>query len=192
YEKLDAEVARLQKQSELLDARIGELSMNSVNALPLNVRVLERARIEDSPIRPKKALVLLASLMFGCLGGLGLAMAREWQDARLRQPEEIPAILGTPVVSVVPRINPRLSPVTRGQIVHLDARSPVAESYRSIRTSLKLGNAADAKTILVASPTPGDGKSTSASNLAIAFAQAGERTLLIDCDLREPVQHMVF
>ncbi len=192
YARLEAEVQRLQRQSETIDARIGELSVDAGNALPLNVRVLERARISRSPIRPQKPLVLLAALMCGCLGGLGLAMMREWQDARLRQPEEIPTILGTPVVSVVPRINPRLSPVTRGQIVHLDPRSPVAEAYRSIRTSLKLGHGADAKTILLASPTPGDGKSTSASNLAIAFAQAGERTLLIDCDLREPVQHMVF
>jgi capsular exopolysaccharide synthesis family protein len=68
----------------------------------------------------------------------------------------------------------------------------VAEAYRSIRTSLDLGDARSAKTILVASPTPGDGKSTTAGNLAIAFAQAGDRTLLLDCDLREPVQHLIF
>ncbi len=192
YAKMDAEAEHLRKQTGQLDTRMGELEMTSVNALPLNVRVLEPARIEDSPIKPKKALVLLAALMCGCLGGLGLAVMREWQDARLREPEEIPGFLGTPVVSVVPRINPRLSPVTRGQITHVDSRSPVAEAYRSIRTSLKLGQASDAKTILLASPAPGDGKSTTASNLAIAFAQSGERTLLIDCDLREPVQHMIF
>src|SRR5690606_33707151 len=105
YARLEAEVQRLQRQSETIDARIGELSVDAGNALPLNVRVLERARISRSPIRPQKPLVLLAALMCGCLGGLGLAMMREWQDARLRQPEEIPTILGTPVVSVVPRIN---------------------------------------------------------------------------------------
>jgi capsular exopolysaccharide synthesis family protein len=77
-------------------------------------------------------------------------------------------------------------------MVWLDGRSPVAEAYRSIRASLHLGAIGSVKTILVASPARGDGKSVTASNLAIAFAQAGERTLLIDCDLREPVQHLIF
>src|SRR4029079_8558980 len=55
-----------------------------------------------------------------------------------------------------------------------------------------LGAFRDAKTILMASPMSGEGKSTSASNLAIAFAQAGHRTLIVDCDMREPVQHLIF
>jgi capsular exopolysaccharide synthesis family protein len=102
------------------------------------------------------------------------------------------SLLGMPVIATVPRINNRLSSVARGQIVRLDARSPVAESYRSIRTSLNLGASGGGKTVLVTSPTPGDGKSTTASNIALAFAQAGDRTLLIDCDLRGPVQHLIF
>jgi capsular exopolysaccharide synthesis family protein len=124
--------------------------------------------------------------------GIGFATLREYQDARFRSPEEIPHLLGVPLIGVVPRISRRLSPVDRGQVLRLDSRSPVAEAYRSIRTSLDLGDARSAKTILVASPTPGDGKSTTAGNLAIAFAQAGDRTLLLDCDLREPVQHLIF
>jgi capsular exopolysaccharide synthesis family protein len=76
--------------------------------------------------------------------------------------------------------------------VRLDARSAVAEAYRSIRTALHLGSNVICKTLVVVSPSAGEGKSTTASNVALAFAQAGERTLLIDCDLREPVQHMIF
>jgi capsular exopolysaccharide synthesis family protein len=97
-----------------------------------------------------------------------------------------------PLVGAVPQINRSLSPAERGQVLKLDSRSPVAEAYRSLRTSLYLGDGRSAKTILLASPSRGDGKSTTAANLAIAFAQAGERTLLLDCDLREPVQHLVF
>jgi capsular exopolysaccharide synthesis family protein len=71
--------------------------------------------------------------------------------------------------------------------------SESAEAYRTVRTALFFGAAgADAKTILVTSPAPGDGKSTSASNLAIAMAQAGHRTLLLDADFRKPTQHRVF
>jgi len=143
-------------------------------------------------VKPNKTLALGASLMLGWLVGIGLAMLREWQDVRLRSPDEVMSLLGTPILAQVPRINARLSSVARGQIVRLDARSAVAEAYRSIRTSLHLGASGGNKTILVASPTPGDGKSTTASNLALTFAQAGERTLLMDCDLREPVQHLIF
>lgn len=81
----------------------------------------------------------------------------------------------------------------RGQIVRLKPKSIVAEAYRTIRTSIFFGVPKDgAKTILITSPAPGDGKTTLASNLAIAMAQAGQRTLLIDADLRKPKQHTIF
>lgn len=81
----------------------------------------------------------------------------------------------------------------RGQKVLLEPNSLVAEAYRTIRTALFFGVAQDqAKTILVTSPTPGDGKSTAVSNLAITMAQAGQKTLVIDADLRKPTQHSIF
>jgi len=148
--------------------------------------------VPEKAVKPNKALTLAAALLAGCVLGIGFATLREFQDARLRSPEEIPALLGVPLIGLVARINRRLAPADRGQVLRLDSRSPVAEAYRSIRTSLDLGDARSAKTILIASPAPGDGKSTTAGNLAIAFAQAGDRTLLLDCNLREPVQHMIF
>ncbi len=81
----------------------------------------------------------------------------------------------------------------RGQYMHLQPRSDIAEAYRSIRTAIYFGlQGQPAKTILVTSPTPGDGKTTLASNLAIAIAQAGRRVLLIDADLWHPTQHEIF
>lgn len=192
YAKLEAEVLDVEKRCELLDRRIAELNVNSVDAGAMNVRVLQPAMVPDRPLKPNKALTLAAALLVGCVLGIGLATFREWQDARLRTPDEVQALLGVPLVGMVPQINRSLSPPERGQVLRLDSRSPVAEAYRSIRTSLYLGDARSAKTILLASPSAGEGKSTTAANLAIAFAQAGERTLLLDCDLREPVQHLVF
>ena len=192
YASLEAKAAQLQKQLEPIDTRIAEISVNTAEMAPLNIKVLEQARAEETPIKPNKPLVMAAALMLGFILGMGLAVLRESQDARLHTPEEILAVLGTPVLATVPRINPRLSSTNRGQMVRLDSRSITAEAYRSVRTSLYLGIGGKAKSILVASPMPGDGKSTTASNLAIAFAQAGDRTLLIDCDLREPVQHLIF
>ena len=81
----------------------------------------------------------------------------------------------------------------RGQIVRLKPKSIVAEAYRTIRTSIFFGVPKDgAKTILITSPAPGDGKTTLASNLAITMALAGQRTLIIDADLRKPKQHKIF
>jgi succinoglycan biosynthesis transport protein ExoP len=191
YAKLEADADRLQKKSEFLDGRIGELSVNNKTGL-LNVQLLEPARAGETPVKPNRLLVLGIGLMLGGVLGIGLAMLRDVQDCRVRRPEEILSLLGTPVLAMIPRISARLSPVTRGQIVRFDARSAVAEAYRTMRTALHLGTAGKAKTILIASPTEGDGKSITASNLAIAFAHAGERTLIIDCDLREPVQHLIF
>ena len=192
YAKQESEAERLQRQIELLDRRLTEVSVNSAAGTPLDVRVLEPAQVEAKPIKPSNPMTLAVALLTGCMAGAGLAIIRDRRDVRLRTPHDVRVALATPVVAMVPRIDPRLSPVVRGRLVQLDPRSPAAEAYRSIRTALRLGVAHDAKTILIASPAEGDGKSTTASNLAVAFALAGERTLLIDCDLREPVQHLIF
>jgi hypothetical protein len=75
--------------------------------------------------------------------------------------------------------------------VHLDPRSEVSEAYRTVRTAVYFGagSGSRAKTLLVTSPEPGDGKTTSASNLAIAIAQTGRNILLLDADFRKPTQH---
>jgi capsular exopolysaccharide synthesis family protein len=191
YARLETDTERLQKKIDQLDARIAEIAVNN-DAGPLNIQLLEPAHAAEKPIKPNKLLVLGIALMLGSVLGIGMAMLRDVRDNRVRRPEEIYTLLGLPVLAMIPRINARLSAVTRGQIVRFDARSAVAEAYRSARTALHLGQAAKARTILVASPMEGDGKSMTASNLAIAFAHAGERTLVIDCDLREPVQHLIF
>ena len=83
--------------------------------------------------------------------------------------------------------------VARGQKVRLKPKSIAAEAYRTVRTAVFFGvPKGEAKTILVTSPAPGDGKSTLASNLAIAMAQAGQKTLIIDADFRKPMQHNIF
>lgn len=83
--------------------------------------------------------------------------------------------------------------VRRGQKAHLEPKSIVAEAYRTIRTAVFFGvPKGEAKTILITSPASGDGKSTIASNLAIAMAQAGQKVLIVDADFRKPMQHNIF
>jgi capsular exopolysaccharide synthesis family protein len=114
-------------------------------------------------------------------------------DHRLRSAEEVSAVLNLPILGVVPSMPRRLSVADRGQKVHKDSDSPVAEAYRTIRTAVFFGAPKDqAKTILVTSPAPADGKTTLVSNLAIAMAQAGQKTLIIDGDFRKPMQQKIF
>ena len=79
-------------------------------------------------------------------------------------------------------------------IANTDAKSPVSEAYRTIRTNIKFSNIAgqELKTIMLTSATPNEGKSTTISNLAVVMAQAGHSVVLCDCDFRNPTQHKMF
>lgn len=82
---------------------------------------------------------------------------------------------------------------TRRLIIHEDAKSPIAEAYRTLRTNIQFSKIDDElKTIMFTSTGPGEGKSTTIANTAVALAQSGKRVILMDCDFRKPVQHKIF
>ena len=306
YSLLQSEKERAERICEIVDNRIKELNVTAQDVESLRISILEVARVADKPSEPQKAKVMAMALALGLLMGGGLAFLRDWLDFRLRSSEEVSAILGIPVLGVIPKMaankvlpmrghkasvppvpiaaidippgeataSSDLAPVVaqdadraatetgnaiegdrkmpselesvrwvqrmskkagkpprgttvggaswdrsrtqaagapiaakgkvagavekpdivrRGQKVHLESKSVVAEAYRTIRTAVFFGAPKEgAKTILITSPAPGDGKSTLASNLAISMAQAGQKTLLIDADFRKPVQHKIF
>jgi capsular exopolysaccharide synthesis family protein len=191
YQILEAEIASLEKTSDVIDTRIKELGVTE-NASPLTIRVVEAAREDNLPVHPAKARTLFTGLAAGLMLGALLALVRDWVDQRLRSVDEIKQVLGLPMLGVVPHMQ-AASPGARGMQVHLDPTSDVAESYRTVRTAVYFGaGAGRARTLLITSPQPGDGKTTLASNLAIAMAQAGNRVLLLDADFRRPTQHKIF
>lgn len=304
YSLLQSDLARAERICEIVDNRIKELNVTTQDVEALRISTLEVARPAESPSKPEKSRILAMALVLGILSGGGMAFLRDWLDFRLRSSEEVSAILGIPVLGVVPKMSTKKAAgrlghvwikqavsgddgetevsgvvvasggksirtgegvtgetetvdaaasehripleldsvrwvrrvsrksgrsartamarggvpgqgnaatagmltdssveptrdrpeiVIRGQKVHLESRSVVAEAYRTIRTAIFFGAPKDeAKTILITSPAPGDGKSTLASNLAIAMAQAGQKTLIIDADFRKPVQHKIF
>ena len=146
-------------------------------------------------VRPKVAIVLLASVVLGLGVGFGLAFLYDMLDAQIRSLPEIRRALDMTVLGLIPQITRRDEPVAGNiaMISHDEPRSMIAESYKSIRTNLDfLRRSRQVQTLLVTSPHSGDGKSTSASNLAIALAHAGRKVLLVDADLRRPSQHLLY
>lgn len=192
YYMLDSDLKRNEKLCDILDDRIKELNVTE-EAGALNISILEVARPEDKPSKPQKAKVVGIALALGLMSGWGFAFLCKWLDYRLRTADEISAVFGVPILGIVPTMPRKQSVVDRGQKVHLEPKSIVAEAYRTIRTAVFFGVPKDqAKTILVTSPASGDGKTSLVSNLAITMAQAGQRTLILDADFRKPMQHNIF
>lgn len=133
---------------------------------------------------------------------LELQSIRYLQRNRTKMPENINITerheISTPKIKTVPltaksKMINLPDVVKHGQKAFLAPKSIFAEAYRTIRTAVFFGIPhQEAKTILITSPAPGDGKTTVASNLAITMAQAGQKTLLLDADLRKPMQHKIF
>ena len=192
YAILEADLRRSEQINDILDSRIKELNITEDTGA-LNLTILEVAKASTTPTEPRKSRIMAIALMLGLMLGGGLALLRDMTDQRLRSVDQITAVLGTPLLGAVPHMTEGVSDAERGQHVHHEAQSNIAEAYRTIRTAVYFGITDDkSKTLLVTSPASAEGKSTLVSNLATSMAQAGQRTLVLDADFRKPSQHKIF
>jgi capsular exopolysaccharide synthesis family protein len=139
--------------------------------------------------------LLFLAIMVGVGLGAGAAFLADLLEARVRTLAEIRKLVDVPLIGVIPfiRDNQIVSQGTAGLLSHQKPRSALAESYKTTRTNLEfLRRSRQAHVLLVASSLPGDGKTTTVSNLAITLANTGRRILLIDGDLRKPSLHRLF
>lgn len=192
YRILESDWEQTKKLCDIVDDRIKEINVTE-DVGCLYISVLELAHPTDDPSGPPKARYMTFALLMGIMLAVGLIVLRDYMDQRFRSAEEVSAVLGMPILGTVPSMSQKLSVAARGRKVCLDPRSSWAEAYRRICTEVFFGTPkAKVKTILVASPTTHDGRSTLASNLAIAMAQAGQKTLILDADFGKSMQQMIF
>lgn len=193
---------RPQLRQELQRARVAE-------ALEAGqVKIVHAAPLPSAAIDTGVPVKLALGVLMGLALGAGGALLKEGLSTSIRRQGEMERLLGVPALALVPRIAPRAGglrqAMSRGSTAPDErredslatlhaARSPSAEAYRTLRTNLIFSRAARAMRVLaVTSPSPSEGKTTTAANLAVAYAQQGLRVAVVDCNLRKARLHQVF
>jgi succinoglycan biosynthesis transport protein ExoP len=168
-----------------------------------NIRVVDPAMIPSFPSRPAKTRNISLAFLVGLVGGIGLALLREYLDNTVKTPDDIETLARLPSLAVVPQFASSNGIAKKQRLIrgiatnghekrielvaqHLP-KSQMSEAFRALRTSILLSQADHPpQVILVTSALPREGKTTAAANLAVTLAQLGDRTVLVDADLRKP------
>src|SRR5438270_11184262 len=168
-----------------------------------NIRIVDPAMVPTTPARPAKTKNIALSFLVGLVGGIGVALLREYLDNTVKTPDDIETLARLPALAVVPSFTNDGASSRRGRFLtggssnghekkielvaqHLP-KSQMSEAFRALRTALLLSQADHPpQIILVTSALPRERKTTAAANLAVTLAQLGDSTVLVDADLRKP------
>lgn len=207
YRALEREATTAASTYEVLARRDAELGVSNrvERESKPPVELLDTATVTKEPVRPRKLLILLASLLTGLVVGSVIALSIDLRDQRIRGTSDLARVLepfGMQMLGHVPVIqaNPEFAPGNmraqkrfRDLYTYYRPQSHIAERCRAIRTSITFSlDGIQCPVLLVTSPASGDGKSSFAINLATSFTQAKRSVLVIGADMRRPRLHSLF
>lgn len=191
----EAEQSRLQRRLEAAKLQYTRFTQERedlrlrAQSPRVSARIIERAQAPLRPVRPKKMQNIVFSVLLGLFFGLCFALLQEFMDDRINSLDEADRVLRLPNLGQVPAIE------EAGLRMIRDAQtfSPIAEAYRSLRTNINFAAVDNpVRTLGITSSGPGEGKSTTIANLAVAMAMDNKRVIVVDADLRRPTQHKLF
>jgi capsular exopolysaccharide synthesis family protein len=201
----------IETNKTLLDGLLQRAKENDVilAGTPNNIHVMDYAALPKAPVGPKRRQTVLLAGLLSLIVGVALARYLDYLDDSIGSSEEVENLLLLPALAVIPSlggVSPRslLSALPKGSkkngrkggeelLLHGSHRSPLAESYRQLRTSILLSSPGGApRTLLITSSEPGEGKTTTVVNTGMSLAQTGARVVLVDADMRRPRLHSIF
>lgn len=200
-------VAELEKTYQLLSEKITETKISqSVNLGDTNLLVISPATASQNPIKPNKRMILALAAMLGFVLSVGLAFVLHMLDNKINTRKDVEKHLRLPVLGEVPlfagKQNAQTSPngkkgrkalLAAPLVAFEDPKAPEAEAIKVLRTNLQfLGVDKPLRHLLITSTGPDEGKSLVLANLAVTLAQTGKRVLIVDADLRLPMQHKIY
>lgn len=191
YGVLKRKAESAKEMYDMLVKRFKEASLTE-DIQTVNTRVVDRSEVPGNPVRPQKKRNMLLAVILGLALGTGVSFFAEYMDNTFKSPEDISKILGIPYLGMIPLMKQDKG-TEPALISYTSPHSIYSEAYRGIRTNLLFSAADVSPQILhVTSSGPYEGKTVTAANLATTLAQAGETTLIIDCDMRKPMLHKHF
>ncbi|MGW8179183.1 MAG: polysaccharide biosynthesis tyrosine autokinase [bacterium] len=188
---LEGEIAGLQSKLTTLQANYAGLLSSSGQGAINTLSLIEPATLPEQPSGPDRLRSVAVTSAIALVLAAGTAYLLEYLDDTLRTVEDLQLLGDVEVLPSIPKFQTRSNPDPL--ITRQEPRSPAANSFRALRTAILSADGAVApKVLLISSTAPNDGKSLVAANLSIVMAQGGHKVLLIDADLRRPVQHNLF
>lgn len=189
---LQDQIRALEGKQDALQANYASMLASSTQGAANSLSVIEPATLPVDPIGPEVLMTVITAAAIGLSLGMAAAYLLEYLDDTIKTPEDIRRIADLPTLT---GISDAKSVDTDSQrlVTLANPRSPIAEAYRSLRTAVLFANVDQAaRSIVVTSAGPQEGKSFTSANLAVVLAQSSYRVLLIDADLRRPTQHKLF